>query len=127
MQTRKQHVMESQSLEKSLETHFGSCLRFCNVVELGHMLAERTIIITLKLRRDTLLPRSNVAVETCLSPREVEVINLIAHGHSSKQIALNICISESTVDTHIRRALAKTNTCSRAHLVFYATKAGLIA
>ena len=126
MQTRKQHPKETQSLENSLEMYFGSRLRFFNIVELGQMLAERTIIITLKLKRDSIVQRSHIAVETCLSPREVEVVNLIARGHSSKQIAMAICISEYTVDTHIRRALAKTNTCSRAHLVFYATTSGLI-
>jgi PAS domain S-box-containing protein len=52
-----------------------------------------------------------------LSPRESEVIRLVAIGMTSRQIADELTVSTETVRTHIRNALAKTGTRTRAQLV----------
>jgi DNA-binding NarL/FixJ family response regulator len=43
-----------------------------------------------------------------LSPREVEVLRLIALGKSNRDIADTLCVSLSTVATHVRHILSKT-------------------
>lgn len=52
-----------------------------------------------------------------LSPREREVVELVAMGKTSRQIADDLTVSTETVRTHIRNALAKTGTRTRAQLV----------
>jgi PAS domain S-box-containing protein len=52
-----------------------------------------------------------------LSPRESEVVRLVAMGMTSRQIASELTVSAETVRTHIRNALAKTGTRTRAQLV----------
>jgi two-component system nitrate/nitrite response regulator NarL len=48
-----------------------------------------------------------------LSPRELEVARLIAHGLSNKDIAVRLCISLPTVKDHVHRILAKSGLPSR--------------
>lgn len=52
-----------------------------------------------------------------LSPREREVVRLVAMGMTSRQVAEQLTVSTETVRTHIRNALAKTGTRTRAQLV----------
>lgn len=52
-----------------------------------------------------------------LSEREVEIINYLIAGKSSKQIADELCISKLTVDTHRKHILEKTKFTSTAKLV----------
>jgi PAS domain S-box-containing protein len=52
-----------------------------------------------------------------LSPREREVVQHVALGMTSRQIAEELSVSTETVRTHIRNALAKTGTRTRAQLV----------
>ncbi len=48
-----------------------------------------------------------------LTPREVEVLRLLAAGASNQQIAAQLCVSEQTVKTHVSHILAKLNVASR--------------
>jgi DNA-binding CsgD family transcriptional regulator len=52
-----------------------------------------------------------------LSPREREIVRLVARGHSNKIIADVLCISSWTVCTHLRRIFAKLGVGSRAAMV----------
>jgi PAS domain S-box-containing protein len=52
-----------------------------------------------------------------LSERELDVVRLVALGRSGPEIADDLGISPDTVRTHVRNAMAKTGTRSRAHLV----------
>lgn len=52
-----------------------------------------------------------------LSPREQEVVKLVAMGMTSRQAGEQLNVSTETVRTHIRNALAKTGTRTRAQLV----------
>jgi DNA-binding CsgD family transcriptional regulator len=52
-----------------------------------------------------------------LSPREFEIVRMIAHGLPNKAIAAALSISEWTVGTHLRRIFAKFGVSSRAAMV----------
>jgi DNA-binding NarL/FixJ family response regulator len=61
-----------------------------------------------------------------LSPREAEVLNLIAAGRSNKEIAGELFVSEATVKTHINNLFGKANLRDRAQAVHYAFTRGLV-
>ena len=52
-----------------------------------------------------------------LTPREREIVGLVAEGLSGPEIAAELHISHDTVRTHVRNAMAKVGARSRAHLV----------
>ncbi|HWD65146.1 MAG TPA: response regulator transcription factor [Solirubrobacteraceae bacterium] len=60
-----------------------------------------------------------------LTPREAEVLALIAAGLSNLQIAQRLVVSEATVKTHINHIFAKTGARDRAQAVHYAYQHGI--
>ena len=52
-----------------------------------------------------------------LTPREREIVLLVAHGRSGPEIAEELHIAHDTVRTHVRNAMTKLGARSRAHLV----------
>jgi two-component system response regulator NreC len=60
-----------------------------------------------------------------LTSREREVLQLIAEGHSSKEIADKLTVSVTTIDTHRKKIMDKLNIHNLAHLVKYAIRQGL--
>ena len=60
-----------------------------------------------------------------LTPREREVVALIATGLSNSEIAGRLFVSQSTVKTHANRAMMKLGARDRAQLVVFAYQAGL--
>ena len=61
-----------------------------------------------------------------LTPREREVLTLIARGLSNDEISERLVLSPATVKTHINRTLAKLGLSSRAQLVVVAYEEGLV-
>lgn len=61
-----------------------------------------------------------------LSERELEVLKLIALGHANKEIAEMLFLSVKTVETYKTRIMEKLNLTSRAALVRFALKQGLL-
>jgi DNA-binding NarL/FixJ family response regulator len=62
-----------------------------------------------------------------LTPRELEVLKLVAEGHTSDQIAEMLVISRKTVDRHRANMLEKLGMRDRVDLTRYAIRRGLIA
>ena len=62
-----------------------------------------------------------------LSDREREILQLIAEGHSNKEVAELLSISTTTVETHRAHILHKLDVHNTAELVLYAVRKGLIS
>ncbi len=62
-----------------------------------------------------------------LSEREREVFQLVAEGHSNKEVAELLCVSPATVETHRAHILQKLDLHGTAELVLYAVRRGVIA
>ena len=64
--------------------------------------------------------------DSILTPREEEIVKLIAEGHSSKEIAETLVISAKTVDRHRANILQKLGMRDRLDVTRYAIRAGLV-
>lgn len=64
--------------------------------------------------------------QNALTPREVEVLRLIALGHTSVEIARKLHLSPRTVETHRAHIHKKLGLATRAQLVGYALRRGLL-
>jgi DNA-binding NarL/FixJ family response regulator len=65
-------------------------------------------------------PATEPAGEPDLTPREAEVLALIAGGQSNREIARTLFVSEATVKTHVNRIFTKTGSRDRAQAIRYA-------
>ena len=72
------------------------------------------------------LPRVTSPLQVDLTPRELDVLRLLADGLSNKRIAHKLTISEHTVKFHINAIMGKLGVQSRTEAVVHATRAGLI-
>jgi DNA-binding NarL/FixJ family response regulator len=70
--------------------------------------------------------RGDTVPETLLTPREEEVVKLIAEGRSTKEIAAILVISAKTVERHRANILAKLGMRDRLELTRYAIRSGLV-
>jgi DNA-binding NarL/FixJ family response regulator len=80
------------------------------------------------LMRDWLerVRRGGELEEGPLTPRETEILKLIAEAHTTRQIAQMLVISEKTVERHRTNILAKLGMRDRVELVRYAIRQGLV-
>jgi len=66
------------------------------------------------------------AVDDALTPREVDVLRLVAEGNANKEIAAQLALTEETVKSHLRSILAKLAANDRTHAVAIALRRGII-
>jgi DNA-binding NarL/FixJ family response regulator len=72
------------------------------------------------------LARGEAAAGHALTPRETEVVKLIAEGHTSREIASVLSLSEHTVERHRANVLEKLQLRDRVALTRYAIRRGLV-
>ncbi len=65
-------------------------------------------------------------MDTILTPRQKEVINLLAFGKANKEIAREFSISDKTVKAHLSEIFKRLNADNRTQAVYHAKKLGLI-
>jgi DNA-binding NarL/FixJ family response regulator len=88
-----------------------------------HGLEER---VSAQMKRVEAQPQVMQVYPDGFSLREVEVLRLLAIGRSNRDIADTLCISLSTVATHVRNILSKTGAVNRTEAAAYAMRQGLL-
>ena len=64
--------------------------------------------------------------DDALTPREIEVLRLVAAGNANKEVAARLSLSEVTVKSHVKNILSKLGANDRTHAVTIALKRGII-
>jgi DNA-binding NarL/FixJ family response regulator len=82
--------------------------------------------VTRQVLRAAVSGEANRSSDSGLSSREMEVLECLAHGKTTSQIAGELFISENTVKTHVRHILEKLEASNRAEAVSKAAQMGLI-
>jgi NarL family two-component system response regulator LiaR len=77
-----------------------------------------------RLMREVRTPEQALPVP--LSPREMEILRLLASGQTNKEMARALSIGEKTVKTHVSRILGKLDVQSRTQAALYAGRIGLV-
>jgi DNA-binding CsgD family transcriptional regulator len=84
---------------------------------------EKEVYVT---RNEEFVPDTALISKLELSKRELEILHLMAEGHSNEEIADNLCVSLSTVKTHNQNLFSKLNVKRRTQAVDKAKKLNLI-
>ena len=99
------------------------------VIAVGEALLAPTVTRRLisefaRLRPNTAAP--STATLAALTPRETQVLRLVAEGLSNPEIAARLVVTEETVKTHVSRVLAKLGLRDRTQAVVTAYESGLV-
>ncbi len=78
------------------------------------------------LRYHALQEETSTAVASLLTPREQQVLTMVADGMSNQEIKNTLVLSEATVKTHVARILMKTGSRDRASAVALAWRSGFV-
>lgn len=100
-------------------------LRAIRAVANGESLLGPTIALKV-MRQFAAMESLPESVAGALTPREVEVLKLIASGLSNKEIALQLSISPKTVKNHTNNILSKLHLYDRTQATLYAIRSGLV-
>jgi NarL family two-component system response regulator LiaR len=78
------------------------------------------------MRQFSAAPARQPALMDDLTPREMEVLKLIAGGMSNRDIAETLVLSEKTVKNHINNIFSKLQINDRSQAMLYAIRQGLV-
>lgn len=84
---------------------------------------EKEVFVT---RQGDFVMNMATATELALSRRELEILGLLAQGHSNQEIASELFVSVSTVKTHLQNMFEKLDVKRRAQAVEKARRLGLV-
>jgi DNA-binding NarL/FixJ family response regulator len=79
-----------------------------------------------RIPKEIALELAEHVADDALSGRELQVLKLVATGHSNRRVASNLGISEDTVKAHMKNILSKLSASDRTHAVTIALKRGII-
>jgi two-component system, NarL family, nitrate/nitrite response regulator NarL len=109
---------------RGVVTHRTSGARLSRALD---AIVEGLIVIDEELAEDALRPPARpLGSHETLTPRELEVLELLASGLSNKEIGGRLGVSFHTVKFHVNSILGKLGASSRAEVVALAAKAGLL-
>ncbi len=92
----------------------------------GHRLVLVVVTGVSRRRRRAPAPDGAPGPRAALSPRELDVVELIAVGMSGSEIAQELHLAHNTVRTHVRNAMRKVDARARAQLVAKALGEGMV-
>jgi DNA-binding NarL/FixJ family response regulator len=64
--------------------------------------------------------------DSSLTPREIDVLRLVASGNANKEVGARLSLTEVTIKSHMKNILAKLGANDRTHAVTIALKRGII-
>ena len=104
------------------------CSRPCGSSPAGEALLAPAITRRLIAEFARLRPRQHVRAGalSALTPRETEILGLVAEGLSNREIASRLVLSDETVKTHVSHVLRKLSLRDRAQAVVVAYESGLV-
>jgi two-component system, NarL family, response regulator NreC len=115
------------ALKRAADTELLSAIRAVVRDEVYLHPALTRVLVADLLGRDASSPRPVRPDSSPLSEREVEVLRLVALGHTNQEIADSLYLSVKTVESYKGRLMEKLGLRGRAALVRYAVEAGLLA
>jgi DNA-binding NarL/FixJ family response regulator len=115
------------ALKRAADTDLLSAIRAVARDEMYLHPALTRVLVGDLLRRDLSAPQSAGRDAPHLSERELEVLRLVALGHTNQEIADALYLSVKTVESYKGRLMEKLGLRGRAALVRYAVEAGLLA
>ncbi len=87
-------------------------------------------VVAAKILKEFSRPGQDPAQETALidelTPREIDILELVVEGKTNKKIANSLSISENTVKIHLRNILEKLHLQNRIQAAVYAVRQGLV-
>jgi DNA-binding NarL/FixJ family response regulator len=80
-----------------------------------------------RIQADVAAEIAKHTADAALTTREIEVLRLVASGHSNKEISARLSINEETTKSHVKNILAKLGAKDRTHAVSLGLKRGIIS
>ncbi len=77
-------------------------------------------------RKNVMLYYAEYHLDLSLTKRELEVLRLVAEGHTDREVAETLIISPRTVNRHLSNIFVKIDVPGRAAAVAYAIRQGLV-
>jgi len=115
-------------IPKSSSSH--EMITALRLVLAGEIYVPPALLAALEALETTLIPVATAATEEGsvdgLTPRQMEVLHLMAQGLSNKGICKRLSLAEGTVKLHVTAVMRALNTCNRTQAVIEATRRGLI-
>jgi two-component system response regulator NreC len=115
------------ALKRAADTDLLSAIRAVARDEVYLHPALTRVLVSDLLKRDPSTPPPSRPDAPHLSERELEVLRLVALGHTNQEIADSLYLSVKTVESYKGRLMEKLGLRGRAALVRYAVEAGLLA
>jgi DNA-binding NarL/FixJ family response regulator len=108
------------------ETHLDILAEFDSLSEVRSVAIDADAVMVARTPLDE-SEEDTEWIEESLTPREIEVLELLAEGRSNKSIAERLGISDQTVKFHVASILAKLGAANRTKAVRLAVRRGLIS